>query len=286
MWEILMHPKSSAELLTRLDHYSPRPTDYFRHGADRVTASLNMLPDGTGTVLELGCDSHFTLAMSLFTKYDVVPQNSPSPIAAPESVENPVITFTGEDGAATRFNRQLFDVERAHYPFADGTFDGALCCEVIEHLFVDPAWMLHETNRVLKVGGWLLLTTPNATSYHMIRKAVQGVHPLEHSLYFHGEKYPGLSIQHTREYAFWEIIGLLENCGFEIERKETYTFGPRERLGLRDYLFLIPALIVYNVLRCRHPRHMLSRYRRPHTFVLARKAGPPVSRYPAGIYFQ
>ncbi len=276
----------AEELLHRLEAYTPGPTSYFRHGAARITASINMLPPGDGSVLELGCDSHFTLAMSLFTKYTMVPQNSLSPIASRENIENPVVTFTRNDQVATRFQRVLFDVEKDRYPFADATFDGVLCCEVIEHLLYDPAWMLHEVNRILKPNGWLLLTTPNATSYHMIRKAVMGTHPMEHSLYFHGEKEPGLPIQHTREYTFWEIVELLRVCGFRSERKETYTCYPRERLGLRDYLVLIPSLILYNILNCMHPKHMLIRYRRPHTFVLARKERPPIDRYPVGIYLQ
>lgn len=237
-------------------------------------------------MLELGCDSHFTLAMSQLTGYTMLPQNSPSPIAAPENIEDPTITFTQRDGTLVRFTRQLFDVEAGVYPLPDESVDGVLCCELIEHLFHDPAWMLHESNRVLKPGGWLLMTTPNLSSYHAVRRAAQGIHPLEHSFYFHGEKYPGLPIQHTREYTFWEIIELLRTTGFRIEKMKTLTFTASERLGIRDYLVLIPAIIVYNILHLRHPKHMLLRYRQPHTFVLARKDGPPVSRYPAGIYYQ
>jgi SAM-dependent methyltransferase len=278
--------RDRTQLLSALDRYSPVATDYFRHGADRIAASINMVPPGKGIVLELGCDSHFTLAMSLFTKYTMVPQNSPAPIAAPEDVQNPVVTFTSSTEKPVQFERLLFDVEREPYPFPDGTVDGVLCCELIEHLFHDPAYVLHETNRVLKPGGWLLLTTPNVTSYHHIRKAAIGIHPLEHSLYFHGERYPGQRIQHTREYAFWEIVQLLRGSGFEPERMETFTFSQAERLGIFEHLVLIPALLLYNALKWRHPKHLRLRYRRPHTFVLARKAGPPTDRYPEGIYLQ
>ncbi len=281
-----MFIRDKLELLQCLEAYSPAPTEYFRRGAERFTASINMVPDGTGRVLELGCDSHFTLAMSLFTKYTMLPQNSPSPIAAPEDVGDPVVTFTGKNVASVRFERLLFDVERDRYPFSNGSLDGVMCCELIEHLFQDPAWMLHEANRILKLGAWLLLTTPNLTSYHSVRRAAQGINPLEHSLYFHGERYPGLPIQHAREYTFWEIIELLRACGFRIECMRTFTFSVSERLGLWEYLVLVPALTLYNVLKFRHPKHLLLRYRRPHTLVLARKDGCPTDRYPAQVYFQ
>lgn len=284
--DYIVFVKDGTELLRVLEEFSPTPTDYFRHGADRIAASINFLPREAGTVLELGCDSHFTLAMSQLTSFTILPQNSPSPIAAPENVEDPTITFTRKDKTSVQFERQLFDVEAGTYPLHSESVDGVLCCELIEHLFRDPAWMLHEANRVLKPGGWLLLTTPNLTSYHAIRRAAQGIHPLEHSLYFHGDKYPGLPIQHTREYAFWEIVQLLRVTGFRIERKETYTFTRPERLGFLDYLVLIPAITLYNVLHRRHPKHMRLKFRRPHTFVLARKEGKPESRYPEGIYLQ
>ena len=280
-----MRVKKREDLLQLLGEYTPRPTDYFRHGANRIAASLNMIPSGSGKVLELGCDSHFTLAASLTSQYTIVPQNSPRPIAAPENVDDPTIVFTKQDGSQIKFKRDIFDVEKDRFPYEDGTFDGVICCELIEHLFHDPAHMLHESNRVLKDGGWLLLTTPNITSYHMIRKAVIGIHPMEHSAYFHG-KYGQVPIQHTREYPFWEIIDVLNACGFSSEVKTSLVFTKLERLGFWEYVLLIPAITIYNCLKIRHPKHLLPRYRNPHTFVLARKSGEPKDRYPAAIYLQ
>jgi SAM-dependent methyltransferase len=44
-------------------------------------------------------------------------------------------------------------------PFANGTFDIALCSQVLEHVFT-PNEFLAEIHRVLKPGGHLLVTTP------------------------------------------------------------------------------------------------------------------------------
>ena len=48
----------------------------------------------------------------------------------------------------------------APLPFRDGAFDTVLSMEGIEH-FEDQAGFLRECTRVLRPGGWLLLTTPN-----------------------------------------------------------------------------------------------------------------------------
>jgi hypothetical protein len=146
--------------------------------------------------------------------------------------------------------------------------------------------MLGESNRILRPGGWMFLTTPNLSSYHSIRRAAQGIHPMEHSFYFRQDKYKGLPIQHTREFVFEELIYLLRAAGFSAEGKWTFEFSRSERLGLLDYTVLIPAIMLYNVLKMRHPKHLRLRYRKPHTFILARKISEPTDRFPKGIYYQ
>jgi SAM-dependent methyltransferase len=281
-----MFVRGESELMQMLDEFTPGPTDYFRHGAKRIAASINMIPEGSGTILELGCDCHFSLAMSELTNYEIIPQNSPSPIACAEDVTDPTVTFTRKDSSKVQFERKLFDLDSDPYPFPDNSIDGVVCCEVLEHLFRDPAWMLREVNRVLKPGGWFLVTTPNLTSYHSIRRAVMGIHPLQYSNYYNVEKYPGLSIQHTREYAFWELIAFLEETGFGIIKKETRVYTVNEQLGVLDYLVLIPATLVYNLFKFRNPKHLQLRYRLPNSLVLARKDGAPKSRFPTGFYVQ
>lgn len=51
------------------------------------------------------------------------------------------------------------------FPFDDGTFDSALCNQVLEHVF-NPDEFLGEIARVLKPGGKLLLTVPFVWDEH------------------------------------------------------------------------------------------------------------------------
>jgi SAM-dependent methyltransferase len=58
---------------------------------------------------------------------------------------------------------QLYDGNA--FPFPDGSFDSALCSQVLEHVF-NPNDFLAEIARVLKPGGKLLLTVPFVWDEH------------------------------------------------------------------------------------------------------------------------
>jgi SAM-dependent methyltransferase len=55
--------------------------------------------------------------------------------------------------------------DAAAIPFAPRCFDSAMCTEVLEHL-PDPSRTVRELARVLRPGGWLLVTTPFAYQAH------------------------------------------------------------------------------------------------------------------------
>ncbi len=57
----------------------------------------------------------------------------------------------------------LYDGKK--FPYQDGTFNSALCNQVLEHVF-NPDEFLTEINRVMKSGGKLLLTVPFVWDEH------------------------------------------------------------------------------------------------------------------------
>lgn len=57
-----------------------------------------------------------------------------------------------------------WDASKKPWPFQDGEFDGMFMGEIIEH-FIDLEPPMSEARRVLKPGGRLILTTPNATRW-------------------------------------------------------------------------------------------------------------------------
>jgi SAM-dependent methyltransferase len=79
-------------------------------------------------------------------------------------------------------------------PFADATFDGVLCTEVLEHI-ADDERAARELARVTKIGGTLLVSVPTPPAPH--------------------------DPAHVREgYKLDELRALLESCGFVVEGHE------------------------------------------------------------------
>lgn len=73
-----------------------------------------------------------------------------------------------------------------HLPFADGSFDVIVMLEVIEHTESDVS-AVSEVRRVLKVGGTLILSTPNAGLFAFLdpfnlRRAIQRRFPIAYGV--------------------------------------------------------------------------------------------------------
>jgi SAM-dependent methyltransferase len=70
------------------------------------------------------------------------------------------------DTPENRANKSAdFYYDGASFPFDTGIYDGAICNQVLEHVFI-PDQFLSEIRRVLKPGGKLLLTVPFVWDEH------------------------------------------------------------------------------------------------------------------------
>lgn len=104
------------------------------------------------------------------------------------------------------------DLEHEILPVEDGRFDGVVCCEVLEHMEVDPMFMLSELNRASTDGASLLLTTPNVLSSHGLTKMVNGIEPYFFMQYHKSGEYH----RHNYEYSAKSLWTLLKCAGYDV----------------------------------------------------------------------
>jgi SAM-dependent methyltransferase len=130
------------------------------------------------------------------------------------------------------------DAERDRYPFDDEHFSLLVVNLVFEHLGHDPMFALREMNRVLKMGGQVLMNTPNLYAFDRVKLFLrgQGISTVPER---HLDK-PS-SIGHTgpiRFYAAHELRRMFEYTGFEIVKVEpSFLVDPWEpvQLALMNY---------------------------------------------------
>jgi SAM-dependent methyltransferase len=118
-------------------------------------------------------------------------------------------------GARWRFPFVSVNVERDLFPGPDGVYDLVVCCEILEHLLINPSHMLAESHRVLAPGGYLLVSTPNVVRAENLRAMIEGRNVNDR---YHGN---GIYGRHNREFTREEVDLLLTACGFEVVRSET-----------------------------------------------------------------
>lgn len=133
----------------------------------------------------------------------------------------------GAEGISTFLWRQWFpNVEwrntdfdlRFHWELPDSLADLIVCTEVIEHLPDQPnaihneafgrfgvKGLLQESFRVLKPGGVIFITTPNAASMLHVRATLLKIPPW-------------LFEMHIREYTLEEVIAEVKKAGFDVLR--------------------------------------------------------------------
>lgn len=260
---------SAAEILSWAAR-DPETRAYAETHLTRFEKTLAMIPSGgpQDRILEMGSYLQITPLLRTRLGYGEVRACYYGPAGRVD--HHSVISTTGE-----RFDchLELFDAEKDPFPYPDEYFATVLCCEVLEHLTEDPMHMMAEINRVLKLGGHLVLTTPNIASLRAIAAVLEGHHPGLFPAYIRpspsGEK---AEARHNREYTPKEIHMLLLDAGFEVVRLETGPFRQQPRPELHWVQWLLERFQLSTELRG------------DGIYALGRKSGPVRQRFPDWLY--
>ena len=180
------------------------------------------------------------------------------------------------DGHRYPYHVDRFDLEGT-FPYVDGSFDLVIFTEVLEHLAVDPLHTLSEINRITKVGGWLLLSTPNCACAKSVLRILRGGNPSFFSVY---TRLPSRD-RHNREYVPWEVAELLRSSGYEVARFHTadvYDDGRNAKLKtlLARNILWISTVLSFGLITARD--------RGDTIFAVGRKTSGIQDRYPAFLY--
>jgi methionine biosynthesis protein MetW len=131
--------------------------------------------------------------------------------------------------------QQFFFDDKASLPYEDNFFDIVVAGEIIEHIF-DTDLFLTEIRRVLKLGGKLLISTPNVASLGRRLLLLFGASPLVEL----SPNEPG-SVGHIRYFTFKTLKKILEKHGFKILASRTdcvnFSSDGKMRTSLLAWMF-------------------------------------------------
>ena len=238
--------------------------EYVRFHLDRLMHSVRLLPllPGKVSVLELGASPYFmTFLIQKYLGYEVTPANyfDDYGIPAKPGIQEQTVNSAAFHESHT-FRYRLFNIERDPFPYPDASFDLVLCCEILEHLLMDPSHMLREAHRVLKPGGSIFLSTPNVCSLDNIRNLLRGRN------LFHAYSGYGVYGRHNREYTKQELADLLKAHNFEPEVSVIDVY-PHDRYHER------------------HTQRGRGRDLRDNLFAIGKAYGDAVQRHPDWLYW-
>lgn len=143
--------------------------------------------------------------------------------------------------------------------YGEGRYDLCLNTEVLEHLLFDPSHMVCSINRLLRPGGHLLLSTPNASAAANAVRVLTGQAP---SLWNQLNKASPLYYErHNRDWTPAEVTRLLQEHGFEVLDVHTQNYYDSTRQILARH----PRLAAWVM------QHSTHEHLGDTLFVLARK---------------
>jgi SAM-dependent methyltransferase len=235
------------------------------HTFDSIQAAVAQKQPST--ILEIGPGPYFlTSLLSRFLNCNVVGLGRPPEIWPGSQILQSItkqIVYIKSGDTISPFDELFCNAEKDLFPFPDNHFDVVVATEVFEHLIFSPTHFLFEIHRVLKPGGIMVLTTPNAVSLTKTIKMLLGKSVWD---YYSGY---GVYGRHQREYTLTEIKALLSAVNFGIRTAYT-THYPNMRQGLSD--------------RIKQSAFAILPSRKSQLFVIGTKQGKARAAYPSFLY--
>lgn len=236
---------------------------YLKHRS-RFAGTLGLITpasDAGARALELGATDFMQVALRHVFGYSEVVGTVFSSEIEQKYYMRPI------SAAGMQTHNLTFSVNLEHdiLPVPSEHFAMVLCCEVLEHMDIDPMFMLAEVNRVSRMGGELVLTTPNCCSARNFWKIAQGYRP-HFFMQYERSRSP---YRHNVEWDVHAVAQLARAAGFEPVSLETIDVFEAPMPKALD-------LLTRNRLPTEH--------RGDCVMLRARKVSGVVDRWPAELY--
>jgi len=129
-----------------------------------------------------------------------------------------------------------FSIGQEPIPRKSQTFDLIVCNHTIEHLHMTPKFLLKEITRLLKTGGWVYISNPNAGRLMARLRPILGrrYYPLSIEKHFENFGQP-THTGHVREFSPSELYYMIARAGFRNIKSGTFNnlfrhvYKPRSR---------------------------------------------------------
>ena len=204
--------------------YTEKKEAYFQGSRPDVVA---LIPSANNRIIELGCGAGMTLMAAKQAG------------KASEIVGIDIIERLPQHDLLTSYHQG--DIDALLLDMEQGSFDVALCADVLEHL-VDPWTALKKLAVLLKPGGTLIVSLPNSRDYMLALKII-----IAGDFQYQSEGL--LDKGHLRFFCKKNMAHLLQQSGFQVVkfdfriqkiRKLLYyiTFGLLEQFLVKQYLIV------------------------------------------------
>jgi SAM-dependent methyltransferase len=253
--------------------------EYLRVHMDRFTETVSLLQTIVRpgmSIVDLG--SYGSLVPALKDILNVTDITLTEPSHENKPIRENSYLKDARYGERYAFHVERFDIEGA-FPFSDESFDIVIFTEVLEHLSRDPSHTMSEINRTTKMGGYLVLSTPNCASMRSVLRILRGGNPNIYPVY---QRKPSTD-RHNHEYVPWEVKELLKLSGYELSRFKTTDvyedaqFGRIRKLQAKAILGF-GEVLTFNLIKAGD--------RGDTIFAVGRKISGIEERYPAFLYGQ
>ncbi|MDQ5871092.1 MAG: class I SAM-dependent methyltransferase [Acidobacteriota bacterium] len=227
-----------------LDNAGPEfVVPYVNDALPRFLRTLELLPfEKDLDILEFGANPWlFSILLERFFDYRLQFTNFTAATIFDQSVTRGSQRIRSERyGEDYEFSFTSFNLELVPPPFAEGSFDVVLFCEILEHLVIDPLAIFPRLYRLLKPGGLLVITTPNAVRLVNVAYLLAGSNFFDR---YHPEN--GVYGRHNREFTVGELERLLPAAGFvecEVRTADRYDY---DRIAIDKDNYEAPARLPY-----------------------------------------